>query len=78
MSKMPTSKDGRDLWLDETVVNASGFLAAMQMTEHKRMLTEKETDMRNLALAFMYLYNVVEEQELLNEVESFFGNETLH
>ena len=78
MSKMPTSKDGRDLWLDETVVNASGFLTAMQMTEHKRMLTEKETDMRNLALAFMYLYNVVEEQELLNEVERFFGNETLH
>jgi hypothetical protein len=78
MSKMPTSKDGRDLWLDETVVNASGFLAAMALTEHKRALNEKERDMRNLALAFMYLYNVVEEQELLNEVESFFGNETLH
>ncbi|HAW05047.1 MAG TPA: hypothetical protein DCW83_10190 [Saprospirales bacterium] len=78
MSKMPQSKDGRDLWLDETVVNASGFLAAMQLTERKRNLSEKETDMRNLALAFMYLYNVVEEQELLNEVESFFGNETIH
>ena len=77
MSKM-TSKDGRDLWLDETVVNASGFLAAMAMTEHKRGLNDKEREMRNLALAFMYLYNVVEEQELLNEVESFFGNETLH
>jgi len=55
-----------------------GFLAAMQLTERKRNLSEKETDMRNLALAFMYLYNVVEEQELLNEVESFFGNETIH
>jgi len=27
MSKMPQSKDGRDLWLDETVVNASGFFS---------------------------------------------------
>ena len=78
MSKMPQSKDGRDLWLDETVVNASGFLAAMQLTERKRNLSEKETDMRNLALAFMYLYNVVEEQDLLDGVESFFNNQTIH
>ena len=44
----------------------------------KRDLSRKEKDMKNVALAFLYLYNVVEEQGLLNEVDSFFTNETIH
>ena len=72
------TKDGRQLWLEENIVNASAFLAAMAMAENKRELTNKETDMKQLALAFMYLYNVVEEQNLLEGVESFFTKETIH
>lgn len=71
-------KDGRQLWLEENIVNASAFLAAMALAENKRELTNKEVDMKQLALAFMYLYNVVEERELLDEVESFFNNQTIH
>ena len=44
-------KDGRDLWLDENVVSASTFLAAIHMKERKRELNEREIDMKNLALA---------------------------
>tara|TARA_B100000029_G_scaffold448742_1_gene471447 strand:+ start:199 stop:441 length:243 start_codon:yes stop_codon:yes gene_type:complete len=71
-------KDGRELWLDENVVSASTFLAAIHMKERKRGLTDKEEDMKNLALAYLFLYNVVEEQNLLEGVESFFTKETIH
>tara|TARA_Y100000590_G_scaffold96178_1_gene109253 strand:+ start:589 stop:831 length:243 start_codon:yes stop_codon:yes gene_type:complete len=71
-------KDGRELWLDENVVSASTFLAAMHMAERKRELTDKEQDMKSLALAFLFLYNVVEEQNLLEGVDSFFTKETIH
>ena len=71
-------KDGRDLWLDENVVSASTFLAAIHMKERKRELNEREIDMKNLALAYVFLYTVVEEQHLLAGVESFFTKETIH
>ena len=70
--------DGRTLWLQESIVNAASFTAALDMVAGKRELSRKERDMKNGALAFMYLYNVVEEQGLLNEVDSFFSNETIH
>ena len=71
-------RDGRQLWLEESIVNASAFLTAMAMAEQKRNLSDREADMKQLALAFMFLYNVVEERELLDEVESFFNNQTIH
>ena len=70
--------DGRTLWLQERIVNASTFTAAINMVETKRELSNKEKDMKNVALAFMYLYNIVEEKGLLNDVESFFTQETIH
>ena len=70
--------DGRTLWLQESIVNAASFTAALDMVAGKRELSRKERDMKNVALGFMYLYNVVEEQGLLNEVDSFFSNETIH
>tara|TARA_Y100000996_G_scaffold23062_1_gene16677 strand:+ start:588 stop:812 length:225 start_codon:yes stop_codon:yes gene_type:complete len=70
--------DGRTLWLQESIVNASTFTAAINMVETKRELSNKEKDMKNVALAFMYLYNIVEEKGLLNDVESFFTQETIH
>ena len=48
------------------------------MKERKRELNEREIDMKNLALAYLFLYNVVEEQNLLEGVESFFTKETIH
>ena len=54
--------DGRTLWLQESIVNASTFTAAINMVETKRELSNKEKDMKNVALAFMYLYNIVEEK----------------
>jgi hypothetical protein len=70
--------DGRTLWLQESIVNASTFTAAINMVETKRELSRKETDMKIVALAFMYLYNVVEEKGMLDDVESFFTQETIH
>ena len=70
--------DGRTLWLQESIVNASTFTAAINMVETKRELSNKEKDMKNVALAFMYLYNIVEEKGLLNDEESFFTQETIH
>ncbi len=71
-------RDGRQLWLEESIVNASAFLTAMAMAEQKRNLSDREADMKQLALAFMFLYNVVEEQDLLDKVDNFFNNETIH
>ena len=70
--------DGRYLWLQESALNASTFTAAINMVEAKRELSNKEKDMKNVALAFMYLYNIVEDQGLLDDVESFFNNDTIH
>ena len=38
--KPDMQKDGRQLWLDENIVNASAFLAAMAMAENKRNLSD--------------------------------------
>ena len=76
--KPEMQRDGRQLWLEESIVNASAFLTAMAMAERKRNLSDRESDMKQLALAFMYLYNVVEEQDLLDNVNNFFNNETIH
>ena len=70
--------DGRYLWLQESVLNAAQFTTAIDIVAGKRDLSRKEKDMKNVALAFLYLYNFVEEQGLLNEVDSFFTNETIH
>jgi hypothetical protein len=76
--KPDMQRDGRQLWLEESIVSASAFLTAMAMAEQKRSLSDRESDMKQLALAFMYLYNVVEEQDLLGSVDNFFNNETIH
>jgi|TARA_B110000977_G_C11085586_1_gene494559 hypothetical protein len=70
--------DGRTLWLQENIVNASAFTAAVNLVESKRELTRKEFDMKNVSLAFMYLYNIVEDKGLLDDVESLFAEETIH
>ena len=70
--------DGRHLWLQESILSAASFTAAIDLVARRRELSRKEKDMENVALAFMYLYNVVEEQGLLTEVDSFFTTETIH
>ena len=70
--------EGRTLWLQESLVNASAFTGAINRVETKRELSRKESDMKNVALAFMYLYNIIEDKGLLDDVESFFQEETIH
>lgn len=70
--------DGRTLWLQENVVNATAFTAAINMVQAKRVLTRKESDMKNVALAYMYLYNIIEDKGLLDDVASLFQEETIH
>jgi hypothetical protein len=48
------------------------------MEEAKRELSIKEKDMKNVSLAYMYLYNIIEDRGLLEGVESFFNEETIH
>jgi|TARA_R110000851_G_scaffold265882_2_gene418452 hypothetical protein len=70
--------DGRSLWLQENIVNASAFATSISMEEAKRELSIKEKDMKNVSLAYMYLYNIIEDRGLLEGVESFFNEETIH
>ena len=43
--------DGRYLWLQESALNASTFTAAINMVEAKRELSNKEKDMKNVAIS---------------------------
>jgi|TARA_B100000214_G_scaffold375109_1_gene360090 hypothetical protein len=70
--------DGRKLWLDENALNAATIVGALNLAEKRRELTKREQDMKMLSAAFMYLYSVVEERELLKEVENLFEPETVH
>ena len=70
--------DGRKLWLDENALNAATIVGALNLAEKRRELTKREQDMKMLSAAFMYLYSVVEERELLIEVENLFEPETVH
>ena len=53
-------------------------MGALNIAEKRRELTKREQDMKMLGAAFMYLYSVVEEKELLKEVENLFEPETVH
>ena len=70
--------DGRKLWLDENALNAATIVGALNLAEKRRELTKREQDTKMLSAAFMYLYSVVEERELLKEVENLFEPETVH
>ncbi len=75
---MKNQVDGRQVWLEESVISASAFIATMSMKERKTDLEPQEIDMRQLCLAFMYLYNIIQENDILSDVESIFPNETIH
>ena len=64
---MKNQIDGRQVWLEESVISASAFIATMSMKERKTDLEPQEIDMRQLCLAFMYLYNVIQENDILND-----------
>lgn len=70
--------NGRVLWLQESLVHAATLATTFEMVAQKRELTRKETDMKNVTLAFLYLYNVVEEEGLITNEDSYFGNEVIH
>lgn len=70
--------NGRVLWLQESFVHAATLATTFEMVAQKRELTRKEIDMKSVTLAFMYLYNVVEEEGLITNEDSYFGNEVIH
>ena len=71
--------NGRVLWLQESLVHAATIASTFELVAQKRELTPKEIDMKNITLAFMYLYNVVDDEGLIaNTDDSYFGNEVIH
>jgi hypothetical protein len=43
-----------------------------------RELSSSERQMKHLAASYLYLFNVVQEKELLLDTENLFEEETLH
>jgi|TARA_R100000149_G_C5780460_1_gene76656 hypothetical protein len=70
--------DGRKLWLDEAVTHSTTFLNRVMDTEEKRELSPSEKNLKDITAAYLYLYNVVEEQKLLEGTENLFNNQTIH
>ena len=54
-------KDGRELWLDESMSHALTFLAKLIDSEEKRPLTETEENLKQLAATYCYLHNKAQE-----------------
>lgn len=79
MVKQVTKVDGRKLWLDECFMLATESLSKTYGIERKgRELTPHERQMKHLAASYLYLFNVVQEKELLRDTENLFEEETLH
>ena len=79
MSKDLSKVDGRKLWLDECFMLATESLSKAYGIERKgKELTAKERQMKHLAASYLYLFHVVQEQELLDHTENLFEEETLH
>jgi len=71
--------DGRKLWLDECFMLATESLSKTYGKERRgRDLTSSERKMKHLAASYLYLFNVVQEKELLDHTENLFEEETLH
>ena len=72
--------DGRKLWLDEGLVNAGNFLTLMVQKERKRELSQSEQKFKQMAAAFIYLYEKSKQAGVLDETDDFylFDNETIH
>ena len=71
--------DGRKLWLDECFMLATESLSKTYGMEHAgKKLTPSERQMKHLAASYLYLFNVVQEKELLQDTENLFEEETLH
>ena len=73
-------KDGRELWLDESMSHALTFLAKLIDSEEKRPLTETEENLKQLAETYCYLHNKAQEKGMLDsEGEEFlFKKEIIH
>ena len=79
MDKDLTKVDGRKLWLDECFMLATESLSRVYGIERKgRELTPSQRQMKHLAASYLYLFNVVQEKELLQDTENLFEEETLH
>ena len=79
MSEDFTKVDGRKLWLDECFMLATESLSKVYGIERKgKVLSPSQRQMKHLAASYLYLFNVVQEKELLQDTENLFEEETLH
>ena len=72
--------DGRKLWLDECLVNGTSLIVHSEKVQERRDLTKRETNIKQLAAAYCYLYHRVTEEGLLrpDDDDNFFRTETIH
>ena len=58
---------------------ATDSLSRVYGIERKgKELTASQRQMKHLAASYLYLFNVVQEKELLDHTENLFEEETLH
>lgn len=77
---MMKTVDGRKLWLDECLINGTTLILHTEKVEEKRRLTARETNIKQLAAAYCYLYHRIQEEGLLNpeDEDNFFEQENIH
>ena len=75
---MSIKKDGRDLWLEEAVSHSTTYLNKIMDIEEKRPLTLSEQSLKDIAAAYLFLYNAIDENKLLEGTENLFNEQTIH
>jgi hypothetical protein len=70
--------DGRKLWLDEALKHSTSFLNKFIVAEEKRELLPQERTLKDVAAAYLYLYTIIEENNLLEDTENLFDKQTIH
>ena len=70
---------GQKLWLDEVTVHSTKFMSQLINTEKRRTLSPAEENLRQLAAAYIYLYNKAFVLGVLDDdSENLFRDEILH
>lgn len=59
-------KNGRDLWLQQNAVSAAAFIEVFSQIEQQRTLMPRESDMKELARAYAYLFASLRQKEVVD------------
>ena len=57
-------KNRRDLWLQENAVSAATVIETLSRIEQSRSLMPRESDLKELATAYAYLFSSFQQGEL--------------